>query len=348
MLGQVRETDPLRDPRWLAFLERHPRASVFHTPDWLAALRRTYGYEPFVLTTSSSTEEIANGVVFCRVSSWLTGRRIVSLPFSDHCEPLVDDPDELHCILGAVQSERGGSRWKYVEIRPATTDLGTFRTFGQSGGFWLHRLDLRPSVAQIFEGFHPDCIQRKIHRAEREGLLCEEGRSAALLRKFYRLLVMTRQRHLLLPQPISWFRNLIECMGEKLKIHVTSKDGHPIAGILTLSYKTTLVYKYGCSDKAFSNLGGTQLLMWKAIQGAKCAGLDSFDLGRSDLDQGGLVQFKDRWGARRFILKYWRLGSVPPREVSLNRNGQLAKRIFEHVPGGLLSVTGAALYRHAG
>jgi hypothetical protein len=33
--------DPLTDARWEVFLQRHPRASIFHTPRWLEALRRT-------------------------------------------------------------------------------------------------------------------------------------------------------------------------------------------------------------------------------------------------------------------------------------------------------------------
>ena len=91
----VYEIDPLCDPRWPEFLQNNPRASVFHTPGWLRALKRTYGYEPVVYTTTPATVELTNGWVFCRVFSWLTGRRLVSLPFSDHCEPLVDKPEHL-------------------------------------------------------------------------------------------------------------------------------------------------------------------------------------------------------------------------------------------------------------
>jgi hypothetical protein len=47
----VYEVNPLTDPRCGALLERHPAASAFHTAGWLEALRRTYGYEPFVVTT---------------------------------------------------------------------------------------------------------------------------------------------------------------------------------------------------------------------------------------------------------------------------------------------------------
>ena len=82
--------EPLKDLRWEPFLARHPRASVFHSSAWLAALHRTYGFQPIAYTTSSAGEDLENAMVFCRVESWLTGRRLVSLPFSDHCEPLVD------------------------------------------------------------------------------------------------------------------------------------------------------------------------------------------------------------------------------------------------------------------
>jgi hypothetical protein len=72
------QVDPTKDVRWAQLVDRHPRASVFHTVGWLQALRRTYGYEPVVFTTSSPTGDLENGLVFCRIKSWLTGRRLVS------------------------------------------------------------------------------------------------------------------------------------------------------------------------------------------------------------------------------------------------------------------------------
>ena len=82
--------DPLLDPRWTEMVERHPRASVFHTPGWLEALRRTYGYEPAVYTTSPARGDLNDGVVLSRIRSRITGCRLVSLPFLGHCELLSD------------------------------------------------------------------------------------------------------------------------------------------------------------------------------------------------------------------------------------------------------------------
>src|SRR5689334_15098324 len=98
----VRAIDPREDARWPAFLDRHAHASVFHTPAWLEALRRTYGYQPAAFVTAAPGEELTNGLVFCRVKSWLTGRRIISLPFSDYCEPLLESAGDLDALLVAL------------------------------------------------------------------------------------------------------------------------------------------------------------------------------------------------------------------------------------------------------
>ena len=110
--------EPLADSRWTRFVDRHPHTSVFHTRGWLEALHRTYGYEPVVYTTAAPTEDLTNGIVFCRTDSWLCGRRLVSLPFSDHCEPLVDNKEELAFLTTSVIQEACSGSYEYVEIRP--------------------------------------------------------------------------------------------------------------------------------------------------------------------------------------------------------------------------------------
>src|SRR5258707_6193479 len=46
----VSAIDPLQDSRWSGLIANHPRASVFHTPGWMEALRRTYGFRPEAYT----------------------------------------------------------------------------------------------------------------------------------------------------------------------------------------------------------------------------------------------------------------------------------------------------------
>ena len=344
----IYQIDPARDERWDGFLETHPEASIFHTRGWLEALRRTYGYIPIAFTTSPPGCPLTNGLPFCQISSWLSGRRLVSMPFSDHCAVLVEDSEQLKCLLGYLRDKSALEKWRYIELRPTDPIVRDGTVFDKSEVFFLHKLELSPSLEDIFQTFHRDCVQRKIQRAVREGLVCEEGRTDFLLTKFYHLLLMTRRRHGLPAQPARWFQNLVACLGEKVKIRVASKDGHPVAGIFTLRYKHGLVYKYGCSDHRFSNLGGTQLLFWRAIQEAKTEQISEFDLGRSGCDKPGLVAFKDRWGAKRSQLAYFRYPAKSARSLSEARQALISKYIWSHAPSGMLAAAGRAIYKHMG
>jgi len=343
----VYEIDPIYDPRWPEFLQRNPRASVFHTAGWLNALKRTHGYDVLAYTTSPPRAELDNGWVFCRIRSWLTGRRLVSLPFSDHCDPLVEKPEHLQEVSRVLRWERDEHRWKYVEYRPLSSD-SVINGFGSSETFCFHKLELQPDLDRLFRGLHRDSIQRKIKRAEREGLACEEGCSELLLDQFYHLLVMTRRRHQLPPQPRKWFSNLISCMGEQLKIRVAFFQGVPTASILTLRFKNTLMYKYGCADERFFRLGGMQMLLWRAIKEAKESGLREFDLGRSDSDNQGLIVFKDRFGAERTALRYFRYPVGQQDVASATRPAGRGNRLYSYLPGGLFAKAGKLLYRHFG
>jgi Acetyltransferase (GNAT) domain len=344
----VYSLDPLEDPRWPEFVGRHPSASVFHAPGWLRALQRTYHYEPVAFTTSAPTEQLRNAVVFCVVRSWLTGRRLVCVPFSDHCEPLVASAEELNELRLYVQRIGKQQRCKYVEMRSSNSALQLDGVFQKTKTFYLHRLDLRPNPDALLRSFHRDCIQRKIRRAEREGLTCEEGRSEELVQKFYQLLLRTRRRLELPPQPRNWFRNLVDCLGDNVKIRMASKDGRPLASILTLSFKDVLVYKYGCSDERFHNLGGMPLLLWNAIQEGKRNGAREFDMGRSDTDNPGLIAFKEHWGATRSQLTYWRYPARQAPPAAAGWRMQAAKKIFAHIPDSFLIAAGKMFYRHIG
>jgi len=347
----VHQINPLADRRWPEFLQAHPKASIFHTPEWLETLRRTYKYEPFVLTTSAPGATLTNGVAFCRVKSWLTGERLVSVPFADHCDPLFEREEDLHAILAtAGRGKRGGS--KPVEIRPLDSPaLGMTANDGLFEGrtFRIHLLDLKPSIDELLRSFDKNSVQRRIKRVAKENLLYEVGNSPALLKKFYDLQILTRRRHQVPPQPIAWFENLLQSLGEMAKVRVVSKDGVPIASILTLHFKQSVIYKYGCSDSRYNNLAGTPFLFWEAIREAKQSGALVFDMGRSDLDNPGLLNFKSNWATADLPLTYWRRPAPAARRGGAWEKGRQAGGfVLSYLPDKVLIFLGAALYKHAG
>jgi hypothetical protein len=338
---------PLSDGRWDDLVARHPRASVFHDRGWLEALSRTYRYEPIVLTSTPPGQPLQNGIVYCRVASWLTGTRLVSLPFSDHCDPLLTHPDELGEFMQHVSDESDEQHYRYVEFRRLLPVHDGASGFRESCSYHSHRIDIQPSLERIFEGLHRSSIQRKIQRADREGLTYEIGSSEQQMEEFYHLMLVTRRRHHRLPQPRLWFKNLIRYMGNRVQIRLARKNQKAIAAMLTLRNRTSIVYKYGCSDARFHPLGSMPFLFWKLIEEGKASGAEVVDLGRSDLSHEGLIVFKDRLGARREPLRYYRRPSHRARSVSV-WGTNVIRNFFPVLPESILSAAGNALYKHMG
>jgi Acetyltransferase (GNAT) domain len=340
--------DPLTDERWEDLVSRHPRATAFHRRSWLAAIHETYGYEPFVVTSSAPGEPLKDGYAACRVQSWLTGTRIVSLPFTDHCDPLVSDAAGEWPLVEGLMEERARRHCSYLELRPLTSAMEGDRGFETSETYCFHDLDLGPGLDELYKGLHKDSIRRKIRRAEQTPLTCESGNTPELIDAFYHLLLITRRRHHLPPQPRSWFQNVMKQMGEAARIRVARKDGTAVAAILTLRHRAKVIYKYGCSDGAFHQLGGMPFLFWRLIEESKNSGAESIDFGRSDAANEGLIAFKSKFGAAKRTLAYLRSPRTTKKSTGDWGDSRIARRVFSILPDGLLSAAGKVLYKHIG
>jgi CelD/BcsL family acetyltransferase involved in cellulose biosynthesis len=340
--------DPLTDPRWVRLVERHPRATVFHSAGWLRALSRTYGYAPVAFTPARPDEAPEDALLFCRVESRLTGRRLVSLPFSDHCDPLVADPARLEPLLRALARREEISRTDYSALRPLSPEF--HRGLETSGWvaaerYLYHEIDLRPGPEAVFRALHKSSVQRKIRRAEREGLEYREGNSADAIDAFYALHLPSRRFQGAPPQPRAWFHNLAACLGDAFRVRLALQRGRPVAAVVTLAAGRRMIYKYGASDPRFNALGGMPFLFWKTIRDGCDGGFEVLDLGRSDLDNPGLILFKNRLGARSRELMYFRRPPGARRTKGLRRP---PVALVRRLPLPVLELLGKWLYRHGG
>lgn len=340
--------DPLLDRRWDDLVASHPRASVFHRSDWLKALAKTYGYRAVALTSTPPGKPLVDALVYCEIRSWITGNRLVSLPFSDHADPLVnEDVNSLELKEWALAALSSG-RWRHIELRPIRWKPHPGSGVMTSQSFWLHTLSLEPSREQLFRNLHKSCVQRRVLRAEREHLCYERCRSERALDDFYRLVMMTRRRHRLLPQPRAWFSNLLSCMSSDAEIRLARKDGVPVAAILTLRHRDAIVYKYGCSDERFHGTGAMPFLFWRLIEESKAEGAEEIDFGRTEVENGGLIGFKDHLGTSRFPLAYLRYPSDAAKTVTIAGPPSGARVLFSVLPDMLSSRMGRLVYRHIG
>jgi len=349
--ANVYRIDPMSDGRWTEFVQRHSRASVFHSVGWLQALHSTYGYEPLAYTTSSPGEKLQNGLLFCLIDSRITGRRLVSLPFTDHCDPLSDSSENLVELLSFSQKALRTEKLKYLELRPTSGDFSTangIASFLPTARFFLHTLSLAPPLDELFGGLDKNCVQRRVRRAERAHLEERSGKSEELLKDFFQLFALTRGRLHLPFTPVDWFRNLVRHLDDAVRIRVAYKDRAPIAAVLTLSFKETVYYKYGCSDARFNRFGAMPWLLWRTIVEARSDGAAAFDLGRTEEDNPGLLAFKNHFVRQPQSLTYWRYPDANSLDSLYGWKLRAAKRVFSCLPNSFLRIIGRSTYRHIG
>jgi hypothetical protein len=96
---------------------------VYHTAVWGRLVRDAGNYESCFLTAREG-DQIRGLLPLLFVKSWLTGNRLVSLPFSDVCYPLADSPEVERSLLLKALSISKEKRAGYLEIRglPAGRD----------------------------------------------------------------------------------------------------------------------------------------------------------------------------------------------------------------------------------
>ena len=85
-----RVSHPIDFPHWNESLRSLPGHTFFHTSSWADVLHRSYGYKPVYFTIWEG--DILSALLPCMdIDSVLTGKRGVSLPFTDSCEPIVSN-----------------------------------------------------------------------------------------------------------------------------------------------------------------------------------------------------------------------------------------------------------------
>jgi len=338
--------DPLHDPGWDERVRSHEQCSFFHTSSWARVLADSYGYRPHYVGVVRGGS-VSALLPIMEVKSLLTGKRGVSLPFTDQCEPIADDSTAFQDILDSAIDHGKRSGWKYLELRPGGGLPGAIQPSTVCFG---HSLDLTCGLERLFAGLR-DSTRRNIKRARGEGIQITISALPGDLQEFCRLNCMTRKEHGLPPQPYYFFDNIRRHVLSKERglVVLASYGGNTVAGALYVHFGTKAVYKYGASDRRYQHLRANNLIMWEAIHWYASRGYTMFNFGRTEPENEGLLQFKRGWGADEHPINYYR--------YDLRKGMFVAKSLavsgahtayFRRMPIPLLKMAGALLYRHMG
>ena len=346
--------DPSHDDRWDRFVQSHRNGSLYHHSLWKEVIANTYGYEPHYYIVQSRGS-IRAAVPFFLIRSAITGTRLVSLPFSDTCNPLVDDADDLRLILVQARDVANKIEAKEIEIRCIGDQAISDPKFVlRQSSHVNHRLRLSEELNVIKAGFHKNYILRNIKKAEREKVRINVGQTEHDMSTFYGLYLRTRRQHGLPAMPYLFFRNMWQRLypAHKLQVLLAVHASKAIAGILIATHGSTMYYLYGGSNAKTRVRGASQLLLWHAIQEAHAAGLTFFDFGRTATNNIGLLEFKRRWGSEERPLTSCTWSRKPQaNDLLLNRHPAeygILQNLIKRLPLSVLRISGGLIYKHLG
>jgi Acetyltransferase (GNAT) domain len=337
--------DPLQDPDWDHLVASHPDCNFFHSAAWAKVLVKTYAHKPFYLYFSRQFQAVAL-VPIMEIKSVFTGRRGVSLPFSDFCAPLIFDQSESARVIGKISELGRERRWRYFELRGGRTSLPGSAVSGEK--YYGHKLDLTIGLDKLFDRFQSS-VRRAIRKAEKSELVAHASRAWEAMMEFYKLHVRTRRRHGLPPQPLSFFRNIDE---EVIKaglgfVVLAKRHLKPIAAAVFFHSGEEALFKFGASDERFQEVRGNNLVMWEGIKRLVEKGTKTMHFGRTTTTDEGLRRFKLSWGTEEEAIEYFRFALRTQAWDNSRRDGSgLHNQFFGRLPLAVNRLAGALVYRH--
>ena len=335
--------NPLEQSQWDAQLAVFPEATLFHGTAWARVLRETYGHQPVYFCRYAGSQ-LRQVLPVMEVSSALTGRRGVSLPFADFCSPLKTGADDLGELYGFAMEHGRSRNWRYLEARGS---FNRWRSATPSVSFFGHTIHLGGDSGMFRE--MDGAVRRGIRKAEQAKVQVEFGNSTEAMRVFFALHRHSRRRHGLPPQPVEFFDNIARYIFEQRHgfVAIARHEGRPIAAAVFFHAGHLGLYKFGASDYHFQHLRPNNLLMWEAIKHCATLGLTDLHLGRTSLFNDGLRHFKLGFGAVEETIQYAKYDFRRNNFVSdVDRSEGPLNVMFRCLPLPLLTQAGRFLYPH--
>jgi hypothetical protein len=339
-------TNPLEQENWNSALMSHEDYSFFHTAIWANIIHLSYGYKPLYFTINDENRSTTM-IPFMEVNSPLTGKRGVSLPFTDYCEPIVSNKDQFEELFNYIANYGKKKGWLFMEMRGGQQFLDQHEP---SEYYFGHTLDLTNGITKISSNLR-DSTKRNIKKAEKEKVIVEITNSLNAINEFYRLNSLTRRDHGLPPQPYYFFKTVYDEIISKHMgfIALAKYGGTAISGNVYFHHGNNVIFKYGASDKIYHHLRPNNLVMWNAIKWCCEKGYKNLCFGKTEPDNDGLRQFKTGWGTKEHIIKYYKYDL---RNNSFVKNppqvSAFQHKIFNKMPIPVLNALGTLLYKHMG
>jgi len=344
---QILCIDPTRDRRWQRLVTQQ-HSSMFHAPEWLRVLQATYDFDMGAYILLDDGGNVRAGMPFCSIEDE-EGKRLVSLPFSDFCDPLVHDDAEWNSLLDRLLAQ---------ECRVTLSCLHNGIPLANQPSAVVnrarwHRVDLQRNLDAIWESLD-GAARRAIRKADRNGIVLRRAECKDELRAFYDLHLRVRKyKYHLLAQPYRFFEHIWDqfMAGENGALLLAYQQDELLGGVMFLEWQDTLYYKFNASSPAALAFRPNDFVIWEGIKYGREKGYASLDFGRSDWEHEGLVRYKRKFASEEKTISYLRFtpnGSAQHKSTRLRTLLPQLTDLFvdASVPDDVTERAGDILYRH--
>jgi FemAB-related protein (PEP-CTERM system-associated) len=341
------------DYPWSTLIEEQMQNTFYYDHRWFELINKLYGYRIISLTTTDAEGRTTGFLPLCSISSPLTGRRLVSLPFSDCCPLLAADEASANELIDQALQLAKRQHVKYLELRTGSHEVLTKRPDLTESNLYVNWiLPLSDQPENVWKGLRKP-VQHQIKKSQKLGVQIRTAQKREEMALYCKLHLQTRtKKHGMPAQSKDYFFQLWDMFAASgvLQCLFAEYQETTIAGIILLAYGNTVHYAYGASDDQYLNLAPNNLLFWNAITWGCIQGYQKFDLGRTAYDNEGLMEFKRRWGAIKEPLPYY----YYPRTAGLAATSEsswkyrLLTDTWRKLPLTIAAPLGGLLYKHLG
>ena len=311
------------EPAWAesvdTFLDTQATAHPFQFHGWAGTHLRDRS-QMFWLGKEDGTIRLsARCVRFGLLGRKIPGLAALSIPRG----PVCDDAGLAESALHWLIDESRRRNLVYVEISPewSSPEHRQLAIRLLQGGWEAYageraslRVDLSPEPESILSTFRKT-TRYEIRKAERDGILIEEGSDSGFAEDFLRLHRELEQRKKLSPEPEDHMRHVVSWMGQgkdRGSVIRASFRGEVLGTVVVVRAGKRCWYVWGASSPGRQvNVG--HILQWRAMLWARARGCTEYDLGGyTEGSESGPALFKHGFSdqvvrfvpAMRYVLRH--------------------------------------------
>ncbi|NJK78480.1 MAG: peptidoglycan bridge formation glycyltransferase FemA/FemB family protein [Chloroflexaceae bacterium] len=324
--------ETLDTDRWEAFVQQHPKGTIFHTHYMQEVFRQTKNYTPYFLAAINAQREVLALLAAVRVQTlpdplgWIASRSIW------YAEPICrDDEAGIAALVALIRQHDRMLRHKvlFTEIRPIW-EAGAERVALERCGYeyydYLNFMgDLTSSAEDLWNGMIKTC-RADIRRSKKRGMHVEEMNTQEGVDVLYHFTQMSYERSRVPLADISMFQAAVRVLQPHTMVRIFiayQEDKTPLAADIILFYKD-LVYAWYGGVQRVKGVFPVECLTWHEIELGKQLGFAHYDFGGAGKpdEPYGVRDFKAKFGAP--LVNYGRY-----RKVYSQWKLELAERAYE-------------------